>query len=801
MPNEDSNPITNRDVRNMERKKRVTEILNEKDFRNELEDVMVSQKGEGNRPMFMAGLKMSGSNNSMSGVSEFKGMSGMPERQINDITGSMCDRYSKAERAQRCKLAALYRLTAQFGWDHLIYSHITARVPGEPDRFLINPYGMQYSEITASSLIKVDAEGNIVDPGTTILPVNKAGFALNTALHSTGANCVYHTHSDAGTAISAMKCGLLNLCQEALQVRPVSYSNYQGFAQSEQEKRDVAESLEEDSKVLILRNHGIVSVGKSIEEAFLYMCQLTKACEVQWRTLRCGIEHNLMFESDVAEQYPGLPVELVCNPNGREYGPGELEFESYMRKLDNTGQNTGYPYKMPALFREQLPTYSNVQYPPIVPGIDGPPSDQERSRPNSSNRAAWFKNNAPDNAAPPARPAPSKRGIPDKPAKPAKPGQGVAPSRTKLTAFDDIFQTKPEVADSIDPKKRQTVEPGRSPRMDRLERELEQLQNKHGRPSSSDGEVRTSSSSPTSSRPPRRKPRRKRSEIQHEYVEEMFAFIGPIDTAIQKRKGSDEDSEAPPRPPPPGTDSETDSHSSGVVISGYVEECKFTVEDVLNGRTRLITEDLSDEDCFGLKEGKWSELQEGFDGSYERAKERHAVQIFELQVEIEEAARLRALKDTSSDEGSGVEMILSDGRKPQKPEDEEAKKGDSRPRSGSDNTVTHEYIPEQLVEHEMIIDGKIYPVDDDELESDDASFVSLDDVSDSSGRITDPSTDGKRSDVADVESVSSGSSPSFELMVEGDEVEPVKDAMPIHTRDITTDTMRRTPRISTLNMI
>ena len=328
--------------------------------------------------------------------------------------------------------------------------------------------------------------------------------------------------------------------------------------------------------------------------------------------------------------------------------------------------------------------------------------------------------------------------------------------------------------------------------MERLERELEQLQNKHGRPTSSDGEVRTSSSSPTSpsSRPRRRKPRRKRSEVKHDYVEEMFAFIGPIDTAIQKRKGSD-DEEGPPRPPPPG-DSESDSHSSGVVVAGYVEEYKFTIEDVLAGRVRLVTEDVSEEDFFGMKEGKWCDVKEGFDGSYERAKERHAEQIYELQIELEEKARLQALRTVShggrlieeeistdedcfgmkegkwcdlqegfdpsyerarerhdeqieelleeiqekarlaalrdisseSDEGSGVEMILSDGRKPFKLEDEFARKGDSKPRGGSDtdNTVTHEYVEEQSVEHEVIIDGILYPVSDD----DDASFVSVD---------------------------------------------------------------------------
>jgi len=312
---------------------------------------------------------------------------------VNDLNGSLRDKYSKPERELRCKLAALYRLTAHFEWDHIIYSHITARLPDNKNHFLINPYGMQYSEITASSLIKVDKEGKIIDAGSTVLPVNKAGFKLNSALHEAGQDIVYHTHSHAGTAISAMKCGLLNLCQEAIIVRPVSYGTYQGFVPNRGEQAQIKKDLMDDSHVMILENHGLVSVGHTIEETFLWMAQLTKACEIQWRVLRCGkdnltdrtFDENKAFEGD-------LPVELECNPNGVEYGTGELEFESYMRMLDNQGANTGYPYKMPNIFRDQIPTYPAVQYPPIVPGMEGPPSDTDRSKITNSKREAWFIN-------------------------------------------------------------------------------------------------------------------------------------------------------------------------------------------------------------------------------------------------------------------------------------------------------------------------------------------------------------------------------------------------------------------------
>ncbi|XP_063694298.1 alpha-adducin-like isoform X3 [Bolinopsis microptera] len=382
------NPSVDRDKRNMGRKKRVTEIL-EDQFRSELEDVVISQK-EGNKPLFHGGVNLNGTGGPTGG-SEFKGLANM--RQVNDLNGSLRDKYSKPERELRCKLAALYRLTAHFEWDHLIYSHITARLPDNKNHFLINPYGMQYSEITASSLIKVDKDGKIIDAGSTVLPVNKAGFKLNSALHETGQDIVYHTHSHAGTAISAMKCGLLNLCQEAIIVRPVSYGTYQGFVPSRGEQAQIKKDLMDDSHVMILENHGLVSVGPTIEETFLWMAQLTKACEIQWRVLRCGkdnltdrtFDENKAFEGD-------LPVELECNPNGVEYSTGELEFESYMRMLDNQGANTGYPYKMPNIFRDQIPTYPAVQYPPIVPGMEGPPSDTDRSKITNSKREAWFIN-------------------------------------------------------------------------------------------------------------------------------------------------------------------------------------------------------------------------------------------------------------------------------------------------------------------------------------------------------------------------------------------------------------------------
>eukprot|EP00116_Pleurobrachia_bachei_P003333 sb/3463595/ len=177
-------------------------------------------------------------------------------------------------------------------------------------------------------------------------------------------------------------------------VRPVSYSKYQGMVPSKDEQNQLKEDLQPNSNVMILENHGLVSVGGSVEEAFLWMAQLTKACEIQWRVLRSGRDNVTTFP-DLASNQPAegdLPVELVCNPKGREYKPGELEFESYMRMLDGQGANTGYPYKTPSIYKDQMPTYYSIQHPPIVPGMEGCPSDTERSKQTSSQRSAWFKN-------------------------------------------------------------------------------------------------------------------------------------------------------------------------------------------------------------------------------------------------------------------------------------------------------------------------------------------------------------------------------------------------------------------------
>jgi ribulose-5-phosphate 4-epimerase/fuculose-1-phosphate aldolase len=186
-----------------------------------------------------------------------------------------------AERQLRIDLAACYRLVARFGWDDLVFTHISARVPGGAHHFLINPYGMLFEEITASSLVKVDAHGDKVDPSPH--PVNPAGFVIHSAIHAARPDvvCVLHVHTVAGIAVAAQKGGLLPISQQAtIALSSLGYHDYEGIALRDDEKPRLVRDLGAATS-LILRNHGLLTVGASIADAFLFMFNLQRACEIQ----------------------------------------------------------------------------------------------------------------------------------------------------------------------------------------------------------------------------------------------------------------------------------------------------------------------------------------------------------------------------------------------------------------------------------------------------------------------------------------------------------------------------------------
>uniref|UniRef100_A0A452J4Y7 Alpha-adducin n=1 Tax=Gopherus agassizii TaxID=38772 RepID=A0A452J4Y7_9SAUR len=376
-------PDLRQDFNMMEQKKRVSMILQSPAFCEELESMIQEQFKKGKNPTGLLALQQiadfmttnipnvypAAPQGGMAALNMSLGM----VTPVNDLRGSDSIAYEKGAKLLRCKLAAFYRLADLFGWSQLIYNHITARVSSEQEHFLIVPFGLLYSEVSASSLVKINIQGDIVDRGSTNLGVNQAGFTLHSAIYAArpDVKCIVHIHTPAGAAVSAMKCGLLPISPEALSLGEVAYHDYHGILVDDEEKVLIQKNLGPKSKVLILRNHGLVSVGETIEEAFYYIHNLVVACEIQVRTLAsAGGPDNLVLldpgKYKAKSRSPESPAAegTVSHP---KWQIGEQEFEALMRMLDNLGYRTGYPYRCPAL-RERSKKYSDVEIPASVTG-------------------------------------------------------------------------------------------------------------------------------------------------------------------------------------------------------------------------------------------------------------------------------------------------------------------------------------------------------------------------------------------------------------------------------------------------
>ena len=234
---------------------------------------------------------------------------------------------SEEEWETRVNLAACYRLIAMHGWDDLIFTHISARVPGPDDHFLINAYGLLFEEMTASSLVKVDLDGEIVLE--TPYFVNPAGFTIHSAVHAAreDAGCVLHTHTKAGVAVSAQADGLLPISQISLfPLTSLSYHDYEGIALNEDEKPRLVADLGSNN-FLILRNHGLLTVGETIPDAFLYMYALETACQTQLATQSGGGELTLVNPAIV----DGIKAQVEAVLKGMG---GDLAWPALLRKLD-----------------------------------------------------------------------------------------------------------------------------------------------------------------------------------------------------------------------------------------------------------------------------------------------------------------------------------------------------------------------------------------------------------------------------------------------------------------------------------
>lgn len=244
---------------------------------------------------------------------------------------SMKARVSEAEWQARVDLAACYRLVDLYGMADMMANHISARVPGEEGCFLINAYGMMYEEITASSLLKVDHHGNILakpDFGDLGYGLNRAGSVIHSAVHAARPEiaCVIHTHSWASMAVSSLECGLLPLTQTAMRFLKITYHDYQGVVLNESEQESLVRDLG-NAEAMILRNHGALTVGRSIGEAFNWMHRLELSCRAQIGTMSCN--------SPLAKVSPE-----VLEDTWNQYQPGTrrpyglMEWPALLRKLD-----------------------------------------------------------------------------------------------------------------------------------------------------------------------------------------------------------------------------------------------------------------------------------------------------------------------------------------------------------------------------------------------------------------------------------------------------------------------------------
>ena len=238
---------------------------------------------------------------------------------------SLKGKVSAEEWQARVDLAALYRLVALYGWDDLIYTHISARIPGSEHHFLINPYGLLFEEITASSLVKIDLEGNVLQE--TPYFINPAGFTIHSAIHAAreDAHYVMHLHSDHGVAVAAQAEGLMPLTQHSLIVLPkLAYHDYEGIALNLDERERLVASLG-DKTLMLLRNHGTLAVGESAADCWVGMYYLERSCTMQVAALTAGRDRVLIA--------PDASQDEVRNQTTRGVG-GALAWPACLRKLD-----------------------------------------------------------------------------------------------------------------------------------------------------------------------------------------------------------------------------------------------------------------------------------------------------------------------------------------------------------------------------------------------------------------------------------------------------------------------------------
>ena len=372
------------DVREMERRKRVESIMNSKLFREELERIIEVQLRDGSGT---SGLIQQISD-MMGGVSKNAGHAFKNSNcvvPINDIRGIEAMGYAKGEKILRCKLASVFRLIDLYGWTQACgtSSLVTARLNQDEEHFLVNPFGMLFHEITASSLIKVHMQGTVVEQGTTNFSVNIGAFSLHAAIHSARPDlrCIIHIHTPSVVAVSALKFGLLPISEESVVIGDISSHPYMGGVLDPEEIEKITRNLGPNNKVLFLTNRGAVCCGETIEEAFFNARNTVLACDSQLKLLPVGVDNLVLMPDEMRKKLyeaahrapestprPDQPSVLEGKVE-RKWRVGGVEFEALMRMLDNAGFRTGYIYRNPLVKGDPPKPRNDIEVPPAVSSL------------------------------------------------------------------------------------------------------------------------------------------------------------------------------------------------------------------------------------------------------------------------------------------------------------------------------------------------------------------------------------------------------------------------------------------------
>ncbi|EFN85994.1 uncharacterized protein LOC105181901 isoform X2 [Harpegnathos saltator] len=373
------------DMREMERRKRVEMMMNSRIFREELERIIETQMKDGAGPsgLLQQISDMMGAQGARFNGNVFKNSNCV--LPINDIRGVESMGYAKGEKLLRCKLAAVFRLLDLYGWTQGVGGQITARLNQDQEHFLVNPYGLLYHEVTASSLIKVDMQGAVVEQGTTNFGVHITGFQLHSTIHAARPDikCIIHITTPSVTAISSLKCGLLPIGQESIVIGEVSSHQYIGGSVEPEEREKIARNLGPVNKVMLLTNRGALCCGETVEEAFFNVYNTVVACETQLKLMPAGVDNlNLISEESKkaifeASRKPPSPQQqstavessALAEKLEKRWRIGGAEFEALMRMLDNAGFRTGYIYRNPLIKGEPPRPRNDVEVPPAVSSL------------------------------------------------------------------------------------------------------------------------------------------------------------------------------------------------------------------------------------------------------------------------------------------------------------------------------------------------------------------------------------------------------------------------------------------------